>query len=65
MELQERFFDTSIRVDTKISEAETALIPLLERKGNALKDYAQLLIESGIFDTELNTKLNNYVIGDN
>ena len=65
MELQERFFDTSIRVDTKISEAETALIPLLERNGNALKDYAQLLIESGIFDTELNTKLNNYVIGDN
>jgi len=64
MELQERFFDTSIRVDTKISEAETALIPLLERNGNALKDYAQLLIESGIFDTELNTKLNNYINGD-
>jgi len=64
LELQERFFDTSIRVDTKISEAETALIPLLERNGNALKDYAELLIETGILNDELNLKLNNYVNGD-
>ncbi len=53
-ELEDKYFQSSIRKDIRVSEIETKFVPILEYapNTNAVFDYAQLIIEMGILDTE-------------
>lgn len=58
-ELNEKFFKTLIRKDTKISDMNSSLKPILELapNTNAVFDYCELILEMRILDDEANTVL--------
>lgn len=58
-ELEDKFFKTLIRKDTKISDMNNSLKPILELapNTNAVFDYCELILEMGILDDEANSVL--------
>lgn len=53
-ELGDKFLKTSIRRDTQVEQVESKMVPMLEhsKSSNALYDYACLLLEMNILDSE-------------
>lgn len=51
-ELEDKYFQSSIRKDIRVSEIETRFVPILEYapNTNAVFDYAKLILEMGILD---------------
>ena len=58
-DLADSFLKTSIRKDVKINELETVYAPVMEYcpKSNAVMDYAALLLELNVLDTEASDRL--------
>lgn len=55
--LQEKLFHTSIRQDTRINESNQGLSSLLNSAGNAMVDYANVLLEMKILPSDGEKKL--------
>lgn len=53
-ELNDKYFESSIRKDIRVSEIETKFVPILEYapNTNAVFDYARLILEMGILDAD-------------